>query len=210
MQGAWLELLRQERAIAVIRAEVLEIGQMMGQAVAVGGMRLIEVTWNSSDPVDLVKALKHSLPNCVIGAGTLQTVADVQEAIAAGAEFLFTPHTAPALIQAAVELQVPMVAGALSPTEIMTAWQAGATCVKVFPIKAVGGVSYLECIKEPLGNIPLIPTGGITISNAADFVRAGAIAVGLAGQLFPKEAIAAGDWGMVTERAIALRSNLQV
>lgn len=205
----WLACLRQERAIAVLRVSEIETGRRLAAAVAAAGMRLLEVTWNSTEPAELVRQLGQDLPGCVIGAGTLLTVADVEAAIAAGARFLFTPHTALPLIDAARAAQVPLVAGALTPTEIVTAWQAGASCVKVFPIQSVGGASYLRALRDPLGNIPLIPTGGITLDNASSFLEAGAIAVGLAGQLFPQEAIGRGDWAAITERARRLRVAVQ-
>lgn len=205
----WLNLVQTQRAIAVIRAAQIELGVEMAKAVAAGGMKLIEVTWNSTTPAKLIHLLRAELPDCVIGAGTLLTLADLQTALAAGAEFLFTPHTNPALIQTAVAAQVPMIPGALSPTEILTAWQAGAACVKVFPIDAVGGPAYLRHLKGPLGQIPLIPTGGITIDNARSFIDAGAIAVGLAGQLFPQQALTTGNWDLVRERAERLMTQLR-
>ncbi|NJN88388.1 MAG: bifunctional 4-hydroxy-2-oxoglutarate aldolase/2-dehydro-3-deoxy-phosphogluconate aldolase [Leptolyngbyaceae cyanobacterium SL_7_1] len=203
----WRALLQQHRAIAVIRAPQIEQGWQMAQAVAAGGMRLIEVTWNSDRPAELVKTLSL-LPNCVIGAGTLLTESAVEEAIAAGATFLFTPHTNPTLIQIAVEAGIPMIAGALSPTEIVTAWQAGAACVKVFPVQAMGGAAYLQSLRSPLAGIPLIPTGGVTIENARSFLEAGAIGVGLSNELFPRTAIADGDWSAITQQAQTLLANL--
>jgi 2-dehydro-3-deoxyphosphogluconate aldolase / (4S)-4-hydroxy-2-oxoglutarate aldolase len=120
------------------------------------------------------------------------------EAIASGAQFLFTPHVSPALIEMAIAAQIPIIPGALTPTEIVTAWQAGATCVKVFPIQAMGGAEYLRSLRAPLGDLPLIPTGGVTVENARTFLEAGAIAVGLSGQLFPQAAIEQADWQAIT------------
>jgi len=197
----WLKLVQREGAIAVIRSAHLELGQQMATAVAQGGMHLIEITWNSDRAAELIQHLRQELPHCTIGAGTLLTLADVQAAIAAGAQFLFTPHVNPRLIQAAQSQQIPMVAGALSPTEIVMAWQAGATCVKVFPVQAVGGVSYIQALQGPLGQIPLVPTGGVTVANAPDFLAAGAIAVGLSGSLFPAAAIRSGQWEAITTQA---------
>ena len=201
---SWLSQVQQERAIAVIRAPQMEIGVQMAQSVTAGGMELIEITWNSDRPADLVQHLRSSLPHCCIGAGTLLTVDDMKAAIEAGAQFLFTPHTNVRLIETAVKLEVPIVPGALTPSEIVTAWQAGATCVKVFPIQAVGGASYIKSLREPLGQIPLIPTGGVTIDNAPEFIAAGAVAVGLSGQLFPKAAIEQRNWGEIRDRAARL------
>jgi 2-dehydro-3-deoxyphosphogluconate aldolase / (4S)-4-hydroxy-2-oxoglutarate aldolase len=197
---SWLYRLQQQRAIAVIRVPDYNVGIHLAQAVAAGGMEMIEITWNSDRPAQTIEHLREKLPHCAIGAGTLLTQADLDEAIGAGAQFLFTPHVSTDLIHSAVAQQMPIVPGALSPTEIVTAWQAGATCVKVFPIQAVGGTEYLRTIRAPLGDIPLIPTGGVTVENARTFLEAGAIAVGLSGQLFPKAAIERGDWQAVTER----------
>jgi len=206
---SWLSLLQTERAIAVIRTPDLALGRHLAKAVAAGGLRLIEITWNSDRPAQLISTLRQELPDCVIGAGTLLEPTQVREAIAAGAEFLFSPHTNPTLIRIAVDHQVPMVAGALTPTEIVTAWQAGSSGVKVFPIQTVGGARYLRNLRDPLAGIPLIPTGGVTLENAAEFLAAGAIAVGLSGQLFPQEAIAAGDWEQVSDRTKALMHALE-
>jgi 2-dehydro-3-deoxyphosphogluconate aldolase/(4S)-4-hydroxy-2-oxoglutarate aldolase len=206
----WLTLLRSQKAIAVIRAAQVELGIGMAKAVAAGGMKLIEVTWNGAEPAKLVHRLQIELPDCVIGAGTLLSLADLESAITAGAEFLFTPHTNLNLIQAAVQQQVPIIPGALSPTEIVAAWQAGASCVKVFPIETVGGAEYIRHLQGPLGQIPLIPTGGVTLTNARTFIDAGAIAVGLSGQLFPRQALANQNWGEIRERAMGLMQSLEV
>ncbi|MEO1210943.1 MAG: bifunctional 4-hydroxy-2-oxoglutarate aldolase/2-dehydro-3-deoxy-phosphogluconate aldolase [Cyanobacteria bacterium J06638_20] len=208
LAATWLDNLRQERAIAVIRSPNLGLGTRMAIAVAAGGIHHIEITWNSDRPAHLIAHLRKTLPQCSIGAGTLLTEANVKEAIAAGAQYLFTPHTSPELIRCAVQAGCPMVAGTLTPTEIVTAWQAGATAAKVFPIQAVGGASYIRSLQGPLGQIPLIPTGGVTLDNAADFLNAGAIAVGLSGQLFPKRAIEAEDWSQITEAAQHLRQQI--
>lgn len=205
----WYSLLQKHRAIAVIRALEKEQGQQLAQAVAAGGMGMIEITWNSDRPAELIAYLRSQLSNCTIGAGTILTRSQLEDAIAAGAQFLFSPHVNSELIQAAVSLDVPIVAGALSPTEIVTAWQQGASCVKVFPVQSVGGVSYIKSLQTPLGQIPLIPTGGVTLDNAKDFLKAGAIAVGLASQLFPKDLVAARDWDAITHRAHSLVQVIQ-
>lgn len=197
---SWLARVQQQRAIAIIRVAQYDLGIHLAKAVAEGGIELIEITWNSDRPAQLIQHLRDHLPDCEIGAGTLLTQTDMEQAIAAGAKFLFTPHVNIDLIRAAVAQQIPIVPGALSPTEIVMAWQAGATCVKVFPIQSVGNANYIRHICAPLGNIPLIPTGGVTLENARTFLEAGAIAVGMSGQLFPKEAIAQGDWKVVTQR----------
>ena len=112
------------------------------------------------------------------------------------------------LIQLAVQQDIPLVPGALSPTEIVTAWQAGATSVKVFPVQALGGASYIRHLQGPLSQIPLIPTGGVTIENAKDFLAAGAIAVGLSGNLFPAAAVQSGNWQAIAQQAKILRQQV--
>lgn len=208
MIKAWLDLVQQNRAIAVIRAIQHEQGYQMAKAVAAGGIELIEVTWNSDRSVDLIARLQAELPHCTIGTGTLLDLAQLENAIAAGAKFLFSPHCDTAMIRAAVQQNIPIIPGALSPTEIMTAYTAGASCVKVFPIQAVGGASYIKSLQGPLGHIPLIPTGGVTLANASDFIAAGAIAVGLASELFPKHLIAAGAWETISQQAKTLVEQL--
>jgi len=205
---SWLTLLQQHRTIAVIRTSRLSLGCQMAQAIASGGMPLIEITWNSDRAPELISQLRRELPHCTIGTGTLLNLEQLQQAIEAGAQFLFTPHVNTMLIEAAVEAGVPIVPGALTPTEIVTAWDSGATCVKVFPIEAVGGANYIKSLQGPLGHIPLIPTGGVTLENAKEFIKAGAIAVGLSGDLFPKPLIAAQDWDAIAQRAKTLKQQL--
>lgn len=205
---SWLTLLQKNRAIAVIRASQV-LGHQMAKAVASGGMQLIEITWNDAS-AKLITQLRSELPTCTIGTGTLLTLEHMEQAIAAGAQFLFTPHTNSAMIQAAVQRSVPIVPGALSPTEIVTAWLAGASCVKVFPVQAMGGASYIKSLQGPLSHIPLVPTGGVTIENAPEFLAAGAIAVGISGELFPQQLVIDGNWEAISWRARNLMQQLKV
>lgn len=202
----WLTLLRKQRLLAVIRAPSLGMGLAMAQAVEQGGMRLIEITWDSAQPAELVGQLRRKLPHCWIGAGTLLTLEEARDAIAAGAQFGFSPLTDTHLLELGLRQEVPMVAGALTPTEIVTAWRAGAAGVKVFPISSVGGAAYLRSLQGPLKHIPLIPTGGVTPGNAPELLAAGAIAVGLSGALFPEQWVRTSNWAAV---AAAVRQLVQ-
>ena len=197
----WLKFVRKERIIAVIRSTDLQIGRKMAQAAATGGIKLIEITANSDRSWELIELLRAELPDCSIGTGTVLSLADVRNAIACGAEYMFTPHVDLRLIQAATSAEVPIVPGALTPTEIIAAWQSGATAVKIFPIQAVGGASYLQVLQGPIGHVPLIPTGGVTVVNAIDLLAAGAVAVGLAGSLFPQAEILQEDWQSISDRS---------
>ncbi|NEP42465.1 MAG: bifunctional 4-hydroxy-2-oxoglutarate aldolase/2-dehydro-3-deoxy-phosphogluconate aldolase [Okeania sp. SIO2H7] len=206
----WLNQLKKQRAIAVIRYPKIDIGWEMAKAVSRGGIRLIEITWNSEKAQELIVKLREELPHCTIGAGTILNKDELERAIAIGCQFLFSPYTNPELIKIAQKAGVPIIPGALSPTEIVTAWQSGATCVKVFPISAVGGAAYLKSLQGPLDQIPLIPTGGVTIENAREFIAAGAVAVALGGNLFPPEAIAKRNWEAIAKRTQFLLQQLNV
>jgi 2-dehydro-3-deoxyphosphogluconate aldolase / (4S)-4-hydroxy-2-oxoglutarate aldolase len=208
-ESDWLKVLRLHRAIAVIRTDDIRLGLLMAKAVASGGGRLIEVTWNSDRPAALIETLRAELPHCIIGCGTLLNLNDLQGAIAAGVQFAFMPHGDEAMIHYGQNCGLPMHPGALSPTEIVAAWNAGASAVKVFPVGAMGGVDYIRSLQGPLGQIPLIPTGGVTLRNAEAFIKAGAIAVGLAGDLFEKEAIVRRDWQAITTKMRSLVKTLQ-
>jgi 2-dehydro-3-deoxyphosphogluconate aldolase / (4S)-4-hydroxy-2-oxoglutarate aldolase len=206
----WLSQLQKHRAIAVIRAPEFELGRKMASSIASGGMRLIEITWNSDRAGELIAELRLELPQCIIGTGTLLNLNDMEMAIACGAQFLFTPHVDSVMIQAAIAKHVPIIPGALTPTEIVSAYNQGASCVKVFPVQAVGGVNYIKSLQAPLGKIPLIPTGGVSLENAQEFLTAGAVGVGLSSELFPKELVNSGDWEAIGQLAKTLMQKLVI
>ncbi len=206
---SWQTILQEQKAIAVIRSPELTIGLGMAEAVAAGGIKLIEVTWNSQQPQELISQLRARLPHCIIGAGTILNNSQLQEAIACGAQFLFAPHFDPQLLRNAIAQKIPFVPGVLSPTEIVHAWQAGATACKVFPIKTVGGADYIKSLQGPLGQIPLIPTGGVTIDNARSLLDAGAIAVGLSSSLFLPALVREQNWQAITHRTQSLIATIR-
>lgn len=185
----------------------------MAKAAAVGGFHLIEVAWNNRQPAELMNAIRQALPDCVVGAGTVLSLADLRGVIAANAQFCFTPHTDRELISLAQAHQLPIIPGAMTPTEIITAWRAGASSVKVFPISALGNDTYIRSILGPLGPIPLVPTGGVTGESALKLIEAGAMAVGLSTALFPKAEVASENWAAIEARSrylLALLANQAV
>ncbi|MBR8831359.1 MAG: 2-dehydro-3-deoxy-phosphogluconate aldolase [Chroococcopsis gigantea SAG 12.99] len=204
----WCELLKREKVIAVIRTKDIKEGIALGNAAAAGGIKLIEITWNSCQPAEIIGHLRSSLPHCPIGTGTILTPDELAAAIETGVQFCFTPYVNKTLIETAINNRLPMIPGALTPTEIVTAWQMGASCVKVFPVGALGGVDYIKSLQGPLGDMPLIPTGGVTLDNARDFIEKGAIAVGLSGDLFPRDLVKDKAWGKITERVRRLKKSL--
>lgn len=200
--NSWLSILRQEKVIAVIRSPQFDVGLAMAEAVAKGGVKLIEITWNSQQPSELVEELRIRLPHCIIGAGTILNQPQLHNAISSGAQFIFSPHFDSLLLQIAVHRQqIPYIPGVLTPTEIVKAYTLGASALKIFPISAMGGANYLKSLQAPLGNFPLIPTGGVTIANADSMIAAGAIAVGLSGDLFPKPLVKTANWQQICDRA---------
>ena len=210
MLDRWLEVLEKNRAIAIIRCPEKNLAYKMAQAVAAGGINLIEITWNSDRPEDLIFQLRSELPHCAIGAGTILNLKQLQAAVNAGAQFAFSPYFSQELLDVSQSLyQIPFVPGVFSPTEIVNAWQGGAKVVKVFPIKSLGGAEYIKCLQDPLSQISLIPTGGITLENASKMIEAGAIAVGISSSLFPTQAIVNQDWSSISLRAKYLLDKLQ-
>ncbi|MGG6263630.1 bifunctional 4-hydroxy-2-oxoglutarate aldolase/2-dehydro-3-deoxy-phosphogluconate aldolase [Leptolyngbya sp. AN03gr2] len=204
----WLSAIKEEKAIAILRAPNLEIGTQMAKTAIEGGISLIEVSWNTDCAPKLIEHLRSVFPNSTIGVGTILSVADMKNAIAAGAQFAFMPHTDFDLIAVAKRREIPIIPGALTPTEILTAWNAKSSCVKVFPIQSVGYADYLRALQTPLGHIPMIPTGGVTIDNARSLIQAGAIAVGIGGSLFTKDAIASENWSLIQQQIQTLMNRL--
>ncbi|MEO1403740.1 MAG: bifunctional 4-hydroxy-2-oxoglutarate aldolase/2-dehydro-3-deoxy-phosphogluconate aldolase [Cyanobacteria bacterium J06635_1] len=194
----------------MIRASTLEVGIHMAKSAAEGGIHLIEITWNSPQPVRLLQQIQQALPHCTVGVGTVLSIQALERAISAGAQFAFSPYTSTKMIALAASKGVPFIPGAMTPTEIITAWQAGAAAVKVFPISTLGGASYIRSMQGPLGQIPLIPTGGVNLQMVPELLRAGAIAVGLSSALFPRAEIEAQNWSAIRQRAQDLVKACQV
>ncbi|PZO42287.1 MAG: ketohydroxyglutarate aldolase [Phormidesmis priestleyi] len=202
IRSLWLKLLGRYPAIAIIRAQTVKTGVSMAKAAAAGGFCLIEVAWNhNADPAEMMAEIRAAVPDCVVGVGTILSEADLLESIAAQAQFCFTPHTDGGLIDLARSHQIPMIAGAMTPTEIVTAWQAGAASVKVFPISSLGNGAYIRSILGPLKSIPLVPTGGVSCESAPELIKAGAVAVGLSTALFPPDEVAKADWVAIEARS---------
>jgi 2-dehydro-3-deoxyphosphogluconate aldolase/(4S)-4-hydroxy-2-oxoglutarate aldolase len=188
------------RVVAIARG--LDPSSMVDIAGALidGGVTAFEVTLNSRSALDAIAAVRAAVPagRLLVGAGTVLDRASAEAAVGAGAQFLVMPHTDLELIDWAVGRDLPVFPGAFTPTEILAAWRAGATAVKLFPASAVGP-SFVRELRGPLPEIPLIPTGGVTAENAPDFIRAGAVAVGLGSWL-----TGAGDPATIRARATQL------
>lgn len=185
----WLLQLWQQPLIGVIRAQE-SLAQATQQAtVAIqAGIQHIEITTQAPQYLQLIARLRQNYPQCWIGVGTVLHQQMAEQAWRAGAQFCVSPFADEQIIHWGQEVGLPIVPGALTPTEIWSVWRAGATAVKVFPVESLGGSGYIRHLRQPLGSLPLIPTGGVTLANGLEYLRAGAWAVGIAGDLFPPEA----------------------
>jgi len=162
------------------------------------GLQAIEVTMNTPDAEKIVAANRNHVPaGKYLGMGTIRNLAEAKKAYAAGAMFFVTPNFNPNVIRFAGSKNIPVVAGALTPTEVYRAWSEGASMVKVFPCRALGGPQYIKELHGPFDQIPLVAVGGVTPDTINGYLEAGAAAVGVGISLFGKAAIKAGDWDSV-------------
>lgn len=194
------EEIRRSGAIGIIRIQTVEDLVRIAEALYAGGLACIEITMNTPGALRAIESARERLPNVVLGAGTVLDGVTAREAILAGAQFLVTPTIELDVLEVAHRYSVPAIIGAMTPTEILTVWEAGAAMVKVFPASVLGP-RYLQELHGPLPQIPLVPTGGITADNAPEFIRAGAAAVCVGSWLVDKRALAEGRYEVLTERA---------
>jgi 2-dehydro-3-deoxyphosphogluconate aldolase/(4S)-4-hydroxy-2-oxoglutarate aldolase len=190
--------------IPVLRARNAAQAHALVKALIAGGVPIIEVTMTVPGAVDLLKELRNEYgTKCLLGSGTVTTARQAEATIDAGAEFVVSPSLHPAVIAATKAMGKLSIPGALTPTEVITAWDAGADYVKIFPCSAVGGASYLKSLLAPFPYLKLIPTGGVTLETAESFLRAGARALGVGSDLVNLAAIDAGSPETITETARA-------
>jgi 2-dehydro-3-deoxyphosphogluconate aldolase/(4S)-4-hydroxy-2-oxoglutarate aldolase len=188
--------------VPVIRAASAKKAMAAAEAIAAGGITILEVTMTVPGALDAITQLVKNLGSEVlVGAGTVLDAQAARQCFDAGAQFLVSPGLDLGTIKAATEAGKLMMAGALTPTEVIAAWKGGADFVKVFPASAVGGASYLKALRGPLPQVPLVPTGGVNLNTAADFIRAGAAALGVGGELILPAALNSGDTAQITELA---------
>lgn len=186
--------------VAIIRLRQCEPVDELLEALLEGGLRTVEVTLPTPGSLAAVRRWTGD-DRVVAGVGTVRTPADAEAAVSAGAAFLVTPTTRPDVLAAAQGSRVPVVSGALTPSEIDLAWQHGAAAVKVFPVSALGGASYVRAVREPLDDVLLLPTGGVDHTTAGEFARAGCVGVGAGSALVSERLVADGDWVALRDRA---------
>lgn len=190
--------------VPVVRASSAEEAVEVVDAIREGGVPVLEITMTVPRAVRVIEQLAHRYGDeVVIGAGTVLDPETARACILAGAAFVVSPALNTGTIELCRRYSVACMPGALTPTEVVTAWQAGADVVKVFPCGALGGAKYLKSLKAPLPQIEMIPTGGVSLKTAAEFIEAGALALGVGADLVDTEAIRAGEARKVTEAARA-------
>lgn len=190
--------------LPVLRADSVKQALALVEALYAGGIYIIEVTMTVPGAIDVLKQLKANYGSkLLLGSGTVTTAAQAQATIEAGAEFVLSPSLHLDVIAKTKELGKVSVPGALTPTEVITAWNAGADYVKVFPCSAVGGAPYLKGLRAPFPFLKLIPTGGVNQKTAPDFIKAGAKALGVGADLVNPKAIIDGMPELITANAKA-------
>ena len=203
-----LERLRSSGALGIIRVQTSSDLVRIAEALREGGLKCLEITMTTPGALEAIEGSRERLPDVLMGAGTVLDAVTAREAILAGAQFLVTPTVAPDVIEMAHRYGVPVIPGAMTPTEILACWEAGADMVKVFPASVLGS-GYIKAVRGPLPQIPLVPTGGITADNAGDFIKAGAALVCAGGWLVDRSALAQGRYEVLTRKAKSLLEAVQ-
>jgi len=188
--------------VPVVRAASPREARMAADAVCEGGIPIVEITMTVPGAVDVIRELtKSGSSDVLVGAGTVLNAEAARRCLDAGAQFLVSPGLNLEVVKLAGAERKLMMAGALTPTEVITAWEAGSDFVKVFPCGQMGGAKYIKALKGPLPQVPLVPTGGVNLNTAGEFIEAGAAALGVGGELVQAEALKAGKPEIIVENA---------
>jgi 2-dehydro-3-deoxyphosphogluconate aldolase/(4S)-4-hydroxy-2-oxoglutarate aldolase len=188
--------------VPVVRAASAAQAIAAAEAVCAGGISVVEVTMTVPGAIEVIAQLVKTMGSAVlVGAGTVLDAGSARRCLDAGAQFLVSPGFDLETVKFANSQGVPIMAGALTPTEVITAWNAGSDLVKIFPCGNVGGAKYIKALKGPLPQIPMIPTGGVNLNTAAEFIQAGSAAVGVGGELILAAALKSGNTREITELA---------
>jgi 2-dehydro-3-deoxyphosphogluconate aldolase/(4S)-4-hydroxy-2-oxoglutarate aldolase len=188
--------------VPVVRAQSAQQALAAAQAVCSGGIPIVEVTMTVPGAVEVITQLVKSMDKDVlVGAGTVLDAQAARRCLDAGATFLVSPGFDPETVILANREGVPIMAGALTPTEVIAAWRAGSDFVKIFPCGNVGGPKYIKALQGPLPQVPMVPTGGVNLQTAGDFIKAGAAALGIGGELISAAALKSGNLAEITSAA---------
>jgi 2-dehydro-3-deoxyphosphogluconate aldolase/(4S)-4-hydroxy-2-oxoglutarate aldolase len=209
MASELMQSLSREKIVAIIRGISAESGDATAKALADGGIVFLEVTLNTDGALDMISRFRQNYEGRLrIGAGTVLDIGQAKEAIAAGAEYIISPNLDEEVVYYGVEQGIEVWPGTMTPTEIVRAYKAGASAVKVFPMGSLG-INYLKEIRAPLNHIPMVATGGVNLQNINSVLEAGAIAVGLGGNLVDKQLVKDGKFEELTKLARAFVNEVQ-
>jgi len=187
--------------VPVIRASSAEQARFAADCVAKGGVPIVEITMTVPGAVEVIRELVKAMPQVLVGAGTVLNEGSARQCADAGAQFLVTPGFNAPTVAAARERDLLIMVGALTPSEIMAASDSGADFVKVFPCGSMGGPKYIQALRGPFPKVPFVPTGGVNLETAADYIRAGAAALGVGGEMISKDALKAHDGDVISKLA---------
>jgi 2-dehydro-3-deoxyphosphogluconate aldolase/(4S)-4-hydroxy-2-oxoglutarate aldolase len=197
--------------IPVVRASSAEEAMSIVEAIKAGGLSILEITMTVPGALRVIEKVADRYGDKILlGAGTVLDAETARAVILAGAEFIVTPSLKASTIEVCKRYSKVVIPGALTPTEVVTAWEAGADFVKVFPCDNVGGPKYIRALKGPFPQIDLIPTGGVNLNTAAEFLAAGSAALAVGSELVDKKAVAAGDFAKITDNARKFLEVMQV
>jgi 2-dehydro-3-deoxyphosphogluconate aldolase/(4S)-4-hydroxy-2-oxoglutarate aldolase len=201
-KDAVLAKIKTEKVIALIRADSPDGLLDCAKALAAGGLTSIELTMTTPGAIDMLKQATAELPDFIFGLGTVLDAETARLGILAGARFVVTPALRPEVISVCRRYSIPVFSGALTPTEAVNAWEAGADAVKIFPAEFFGP-AYIKSLKAPLPHIDFVPTGGVNAENVGDFLKAGATATAAGSSLVEAKALKEKNWAAITAKARA-------
>jgi 2-dehydro-3-deoxyphosphogluconate aldolase/(4S)-4-hydroxy-2-oxoglutarate aldolase len=201
----WVKL---HKVVAIIRTRNAAQARGTIEALIKGGFKLIEVAMTMMGATDVIREFSGR-SGILVGAGSVLSVKMAQTAMDAGAQFIMTPHTDPDVLKLTKKAKQLYLCGALTPTEVVKAWTLGADMIRLFPARSLGGAPYVQALKELLQEVPLVPSGGITLDNLRDYFLAGATAVGAAGALMNEQVVENGRWPEITAQAKRFQETLQ-
>lgn len=201
-----LEFLKDMPVIGILRDIPKGSEEICAQTAAKCGLKAIEVTMNTDGAAEIITALRDACKpyDIAVGAGTVRHDKDLEKALLAGASFIVTPNTRSNIIRTAAAQNVPIIPGALTPTEVQKAYDLGATAVKIFPVDCVGGPKYIKALRGPFRDIPMLACSGVSAENAGEYLKAGANLLAFGGSIFSAKLMAEGNWDEIGKRLTAL------
>lgn len=194
-----LSFIEKHRLFGIIRTDSIEKALLAARAAQRAGLRLIEITFTVPEAPQVITLLRDEMPGCLVGAGTVLEVDQAQPAADAGAQFIVAPDVNPEVVRFAKERGIVVCPGTATPSEAAAALRLGADLVKVFPAALLGGPAYIRALREVLPRARLVPSGGVDATNAAQYLAAGAFALGMGTNMFPREALARQDAEAIEE-----------